>query len=100
MFDFVDQRTRQAVNAPKGYDIYPVPGVTPGPFSHGPLVSWAVAAGLPKSELPPGAEKFSLPVGTECRLVRPGKADVRFVIPEVVPKDKPAVLTVRATTQV
>ena len=80
--DFVDRRTRAAVNLPPGYSIYPAVANLPGVFmSGGPLPSLEQSYGYTPDRIPAGAEKWVVPAGAYLTIVRDGTGIVTFKVP-------------------
>ena len=80
--DFVDRRTRAAVNLPPGYSIYPAGANLPGVFmSGGPLPSLEQSYGYTPDRIPAGAEKWVVPAGAYLTIARDGTGIVTFKVP-------------------
>ena len=97
-FDFVDAQTREATNSPSDYEIHALPNPHHMLNIPGPIISWEAAMNIPRNQIKKGEERFSVPEGTHCVLLRPGKPRFDFEAPE-----RPRVLEqgiARATSEV
>ena len=82
LLDFVDARTKKAVNSPTGYKIYAFSRVGRMFGIPGPLMSWEVATNISREDIKDGEERFSISEGSPCMLRRPGKDDFFFAVPD------------------
>ncbi|KAF6754440.1 hypothetical protein DFP72DRAFT_899069 [Ephemerocybe angulata] len=83
-FDYVDLHEKKAVNSPAGYEVEAYPHLRHylGMTAAGPIKSWEARRGMPRSAIPEGFERFSVPACTPCVLHRPGKEDFFFTVPD------------------
>lgn len=78
--DFFDLARGVAINTPRGYKIYPLNNPLTGAFAPGaPLISWEQAMRV--ASIPAGSEKFSVPEGSQWKIVRPNEEDICFTVP-------------------
>ncbi|THV01901.1 hypothetical protein K435DRAFT_717815 [Dendrothele bispora CBS 962.96] len=77
--DFINTETREPVNPPRDYELYPCARVGEPPYM--PLISWERAMKIPDEKIEPGAERFSIPHGVNCCLKRHGMDDFWFEVP-------------------
>lgn len=73
VFDFYDIRDRRAVNSFEGWTVYISP-TAPNTMSlifGGEVKSWEANNGIERDDIKPGEERFSVPEGVTCSLVRP-----------------------------
>lgn len=87
-FDLFDKHLRTPVNLPPDWEFWPSEANVPGVFfGAGPIHSWEVAAGVDRSDMKPGAEKWCAPEGSNVSLHRkdmPGDG-FTFAIPTRTP---------------
>ncbi|TFY83266.1 hypothetical protein EWM64_g737 [Hericium alpestre] len=82
LFDFVDMRTKKAVNSPVGYEVHAFPNRYHMLNMPGPIISWEAAQNIQRKHIKPGEERFSVPEGTSCALHRRGQEIFMFAVPE------------------
>ena len=82
LLDFVDTRTKIAVNSPAGYEIDALPRVGRMLSIPGPIISCEAVRYTPRERILDGEERFSVPEGSPCVLRRPGKDDFFFAVPD------------------
>lgn len=97
LFDFVDTHTKKAVNCPSTYEIHALPNPYHMLNMPGRLLSWEATRGIPPNVIKKGEERFSVPEGTPCALVRPGKERFMFAVPQRPRELLPGVQLVTAT---
>lgn len=83
VLDFYSLRDRRPVNSPDGWVIYisPLAPNTKSLVFSGHVKSWEENWGYKKQEINPGEERFSLPEGVICQLVRPDEPNLYFETP-------------------
>lgn len=84
VLDFYNTRDRCAVNSPEGWEIHISPTV-PNSMSlafSGQVKSWEANSGIASGDIKPGEERFSMPEGVACSLVRPGCEPLGFLSPQ------------------
>ncbi|KZT02562.1 uncharacterized protein LAESUDRAFT_661564 [Laetiporus sulphureus 93-53] len=82
LFDFIDMRTKKAVNSPVGYEVHAFPNRYHMLNMPGPIISWEAAQNIQRKHIKPGEERFSVPEGTPCALHRHGQEVFMFAAPE------------------
>ncbi|TFY76468.1 hypothetical protein EWM64_g7542 [Hericium alpestre] len=82
LFDFVDMRTKKALNSPVGYKVHAFPNRYHMLNMPGPIISWEAAQNIPRTHIKPGEERFSVPESTPCALHRDGQEVFMFAVPE------------------
>ncbi|KIK57427.1 hypothetical protein GYMLUDRAFT_247064 [Collybiopsis luxurians FD-317 M1] len=78
--DFIDTCTGKAINSPDRWVLHAKAPNGTLPYV-APLISWEEAWKVPKGEIPPGEERFSIMEGSMCGLERPECESFWFRVP-------------------